>query len=107
MHIQVVKCPCGFEMRVTVSGPWGVARPDREQWERLCFHQIATDSPMTCFHLLAVKFIQLYDLEPAVHAHSIILKRRWYTLSRHFVKLTVISACYGRLNVGMACDEKK
>ena len=61
MHIQVVTCSCGFQMRVTVSDAWGVARPERERWERLCANQIAADCPMACPYLQAALEQEFHD----------------------------------------------
>ena len=60
MHIQVVTCSCGFQMRVTISDGWGVARPDRGRWEKLCAYQIATD-PMSCSYLQAALEQEFHD----------------------------------------------
>ena len=55
MHIEVVKCPCGFEMRPLVSGECYVTQPERAQWERLCLGRPRAANPKECRQLQALQ----------------------------------------------------
>jgi hypothetical protein len=55
MRIDVVKCPCGFELRVIVSNGCYVARPERQQWEKLCLDRPRAVNPMNCRQLQAAQ----------------------------------------------------